>query len=134
MASFACEFLINVNFYLYRNLIEKSYSRKLSEREVEVRSSENEELIRKFEQSLQGVAQTTGSQNRLQGNVFQNVGNLRFQGFCSGICVMGGIILVSVYCLLFLFNSCAAYFGKMSIGINFVQFLICTSYRYILQY
>lgn len=82
---------------------------------MEVRSAENEELIRKFEQSLQGVAQTTGSQNRLQGNVFQNVGNLRFQGFCSGICVMGGIILVSVYCLLFFFNSCVAYFGKMSI-------------------
>lgn len=63
---------------------------------MEVRSAENEELIRKYEQSPQGVAQTTGSQNRLQGNVFQNVGNLRFQGFCSGICVMGGIILVSV--------------------------------------
>lgn len=98
ITNYKCEFLINVNFCLYRNLIEKSYSRKLSEREVEVRSAENEELIRKFEQSLQGVAQTTGSQNRLQGNVFQNVGNLRFQGFCSGICVMGGIILVSVYC------------------------------------
>lgn len=82
-----------VNFHIYRNLIEKSYSRKLAEREVEVRSAENEELIRKFEQ---GVGQTTGSQNRPQGNVFQNVGNIRFQGFCSGICVMGGIILVSL--------------------------------------
>lgn len=79
---------------------------------MEVRSAENEELIRIFEQSPQGVAQTTGSQNRLQGNVFQNVGNLRFQGFCSGICVMGGIILVSVYCLLFFLNSCTAHFAK----------------------
>lgn len=87
-----------------KNLIEKSYSRKLSEREVEVRSAENEELIRKYEQSPQGVAQTTGSQNRLQGNVFQNVGNLRFQGFCSGICVMGGIILL-LYLVMFWRNS-----------------------------
>lgn len=79
---------------------------------MEVRSAENEEMIRKFEQSLQGVAQTTGSQNRLQGNVFQNVGNLRFQGFCSGICVMGGIILVSVlYICVFFVYFCAAYFG-----------------------
>lgn len=80
---------------------------------MEVRSAENEELIRIFEQSLQGVTQTTGSQNRLQGNVFQNVGNLRFQGFCSGICVMGGIILVSVlYIWVFFVNFYAAYFGK----------------------
>lgn len=93
--------LNNVNFHIYRNLIEKSYSRKLAEREVEIRSAENEELIRRFEQ---GVGQTTGSQNRPQGNVFQNVGNIRFQGFCSGICVMGGIILVSLlYILGFLF-------------------------------
>lgn len=92
----------NVNFYLYRNLIEKSYSRKLAEREAEVRSAENEELIRNFEQSLQGIAQTTRSQNRPQGNVFQNVGNLQFQGFCSGICVMGGIILVSVLYICFI--------------------------------
>lgn len=47
--NYKCEFLINVNFYLYRNFIEKFYLRKLFEREVEVRSLENEELIRKFE-------------------------------------------------------------------------------------
>lgn len=88
---------------------------------MEVRSAENEELIRKFEQ---GVGQTTGSQNRPQGNVFQNVGNIRFQGFCSGICVMGGIILVSLLYIWVFFNSCAAHFGKMS---KFVNFLICTS-------
>lgn len=47
--NYKCEFLINVNFYLYRNFIEKFYLSKLSEREVEVRSVENEELIRIFE-------------------------------------------------------------------------------------
>nr|XP_022315080.1 bifunctional apoptosis regulator-like isoform X1 [Crassostrea virginica] len=85
-----------------KNLIEKSFHHKLRERETEVCNTENENLIRRFEASV-NVAQHN-TQSRAQGNVFQNVQNIRFQGFCSGIFVMGGIILL-LYLVMFWRNS-----------------------------
>ncbi|XP_048761272.1 bifunctional apoptosis regulator-like [Ostrea edulis] len=73
-----------------KNIIEKSYWDKLKEREAEVSNPDNENLIRILEQD---VSVPSNSPRRNVFNLQQNE-NAQAQNFCSGICVMGGIILL----------------------------------------
>ncbi|XP_061175304.1 bifunctional apoptosis regulator-like [Saccostrea echinata] len=73
-----------------KNLIEKSYSHKLREREVEVYTLDNENLIKSFEENRQAAPRRI-----VQGN-----NNVQIRDFCSGILVMGGVILL-VYLVMY---------------------------------
>lgn len=100
-----------------RNIIEKSYWDKLKEREAEVSNPDNENLIRILEQD---VSVPSNSPRRNVFNLQQNE-NAQAQNFCSGICVMGGIILVST---LFVFNS-LSFVNTVEIILT-ITLLLCT--------